>query len=103
MARAHITAVPAWRMATFRFATHIELHRARMTTKSGDRSGGLARARRAWSTLPADRRSQTLELVLREVERSSTQASLTRCGMRAQSVSWCRGNDHAENKPDTQA
>ncbi|MFV2115197.1 helix-turn-helix domain-containing protein [Micromonospora sp. LOL_025] len=94
-------AVPAWRMATFRsmlyarlgivgpgeqaqtdadrlrpppltrFATHIELHRALMMAKSGDRSGGLAYARRAWATLPADRRSQTLGLVLQEVERAA--------------------------------
>ncbi|MGC4807489.1 helix-turn-helix domain-containing protein [Micromonospora sp. DT233] len=94
-------AVPAWRMATFRsmlyarlgmvrpgeqaqtdadrlrpatltrFATHIELHRALMMTKAGDRPGGLTHARRAWATLPADRRSQTLSLVLREVEQAA--------------------------------
>ncbi len=51
----------------------IELHRALMMTKSGDRSGGLAYARRAWATLPADRRSQTLGLVLQEVERAARQ------------------------------
>ncbi|MEW2444583.1 helix-turn-helix domain-containing protein [Micromonospora marina] len=94
-------AVPAWRMATFRsmlfarlglvrpgeqaqtdadrmrpasltrFATHIDLHRALMTAKAGDRPGGLAYARRAWAALPADRRSQTLGLVLREVEEAA--------------------------------
>ncbi|MFF0151346.1 helix-turn-helix domain-containing protein [Micromonospora sp. NPDC005203] len=94
-------AVPAWRMATFRsmlyarlgmvgpgeqaqtdadrlrpaaltrFATHIELHRALMMTKAGDRSGGVQYAQRAWAALPADRRSQTLGLVLREVERAA--------------------------------
>ncbi|MGJ3228940.1 helix-turn-helix domain-containing protein [Micromonospora aurantiaca (nom. illeg.)] len=94
-------AVPSWRMATFRsmlyarlglvgpgeqaqsdadrwrppsltrFATHIELHRALMMAKAGDGSGGLAYARRAWAALPAERRSQTLGLVLREVERAA--------------------------------
>ncbi|MET8118806.1 helix-turn-helix transcriptional regulator [Micromonospora sp. NPDC005291] len=94
-------AVPVWRMATFRsmlyarlgmihpgeqaqadadrlrpasltrFATHIELHRALMMTKAGDSSGGLGHARRAWAALPADRRSQTLGLVLREVEKAA--------------------------------
>ncbi|WP_327037628.1 helix-turn-helix transcriptional regulator [Micromonospora maris] len=96
-------AVPAWRMATFRsmlyarlgitrtgeqaqtdadrlrppsltrFATHIELHRALMMAKAGDRTTGLAYARQAWTALPADRRSQTLGLVLREVERAARQ------------------------------
>ncbi|MFG1842059.1 helix-turn-helix domain-containing protein [Micromonospora sp. NPDC049175] len=94
-------AVPAWRMASFRsmlyarlgmvrpgelaqtdadrlrpagltrFATHIELHRALMMAKAGDRSGGVAHARGAWAALPADRRSQTLGLVVREVERAA--------------------------------
>ena len=96
-------AVPAWRMATFRsmlyarlgltrqgeqaqadadrlrpasltrFATHIELHRALMMAKAGDQDGGLAHARRAWAALPTDRRSQTLSLVLQEVEKASRQ------------------------------
>lgn len=95
------SAVPPWRMATFRsmlyarlgmlregeqaqweadrwrpptltrFATHIELHRALMMAHSGDRAGGMAYARRAWSALPVERRSQTLGLVLREVERAA--------------------------------
>jgi transcriptional regulator with XRE-family HTH domain len=96
-------AVPAWRMATFRsmlyarlglihpgekaqsdadrlrpaaltrFATHIELHRALMMAKAGDGPGGLAHARRAWTALPTDRRSQTLSLVLTEVEKAARQ------------------------------
>jgi hypothetical protein len=96
-------AVPAWRMATFRsmlyarlgliqpgeqaqtdadrlrpasltrFATHIELHRALMMAKAGDGPGGLAHARRAWAALPTNRRSQTLGLVLREVEKAARQ------------------------------
>lgn len=95
------SAVPAWRLATIRslmlarqgrlaegttaqdeadrlrpaglprFATHIELHRALTLARSGDRSGGLALARSAWSALPETRRSQTLSLVLEEVKRAA--------------------------------
>ncbi|PWU46713.1 DNA-binding protein [Micromonospora globispora] len=94
------TAVPPWRMATFRsmlyarlgmpgpgveaqeeadrtrpaglprFATHIELHRGLTVAKAGDKAGGVAYARRAWNALPAERRSQSLALMLREVERA---------------------------------
>ncbi len=94
-------AVPPWRMATFRsmlwarlgdvrraeaaqhdadqgrpsaltrFATHIELHRGLLMAHAGDRGGGLAYARAAMDALPADRRSQTLRLVLGEVERAA--------------------------------
>ncbi|WP_433536390.1 helix-turn-helix domain-containing protein [Micromonospora sp. CA-249363] len=94
------TAVPPWRMATFRsmlyarlgmlgpgseaqqeadrtrpaglprFATHIELHRGLTMAKAGDRAGGVAYARQAWEALPAERRSQSLALMLREVERT---------------------------------
>ncbi|MFF5172301.1 helix-turn-helix domain-containing protein [Micromonospora sp. NPDC000089] len=94
------TAVPPWRMATFRsmlyarlgmpgpggeaqeeadrtrpvglprFATHVELHRGLTMAKAGDRAGGVAYARRAWEALPAERRSQSLALMLREVERA---------------------------------
>jgi hypothetical protein len=94
-------AVPPWRMATFRsmlwarlgdvrrgeeaqddadkgrpaeltrFATHIELHRGLMMAHAGDHEGGLAYARAAMDALPVERRSQTLRLVLREVERTA--------------------------------
>lgn len=94
-------AVPPWRMATFRsmlwarlgdvrrgeqaqaeaddgrppelvrFATHIELHRGLMMAHAGDREGGLAYARAAMDALPAERRSQTLRLVLAEVQRAA--------------------------------
>lgn len=94
-------AVPPWRMATFRsmlyarlgdvrrgelaqgeadqgrpaelvrFATHIELHRGLMMAHAGDRDGGLAYARAAMDALPPERRSQTLRLVLAEVERAA--------------------------------
>jgi hypothetical protein len=94
-------AVPPWRMATFRsmlwarlgdvkrgelaqaeaddgrpkelvrFATHIELHRGLMMAHAGDKAGGLAYAKAAMDALPAERRSQTLRLVLGEVERAA--------------------------------
>lgn len=97
-------AVPPWRMATFRsmlwarlgdvrrgeraqadadgsrpaeltrFATHIQLHRGLMMIKAGDREGGLRFARAAMDALPADRRSQTLRLVMAEVELAATPA-----------------------------
>lgn len=54
-----------------RFATHIELHRGLMMAKAGDKAGGLAYARHALSALPAERRSQTLGLVVQEVERAA--------------------------------
>jgi len=93
-------AVPEWRMATFtsmllsrlgeptavdaqdwadrtrpvslpRFATHIELHRSLMLVKSGDRAGGVGYARSALARLPQQKHSQSLRLMLREVERSA--------------------------------
>ncbi|WP_027661503.1 helix-turn-helix domain-containing protein [Salinispora fenicalii] len=96
------TAVPPWRMATFRsmlyarlgmpgpgseaqneadrtrpvdlprFATHIELHRGLTMVKAGDSAGGVAYARRAMDELPADRQSQSLALMLREVEQAAS-------------------------------
>lgn len=95
------TAVPPWRMETFRsmlyarlgipgpgteaqeeadrtrpadlprFATHIELHRGLTMVKSGDRAGGVAYAQRAMDALPVERRSQSLTLMLREVEQAA--------------------------------
>lgn len=94
-------AVPPWRMATFRsmlyarlgdarrgeqaqaaadegrpaeltrFSTHIELHRGLLQVRSGDRAGGLAYAQAAFNSLPPESRSQTLRLVLAEVERAA--------------------------------
>lgn len=92
-------AVPEWRMATFtsmllsrlgdpraveaqdaadatrpatlpRFATHIEMHRGLMMAKAGDRAGGVTYAREALSALPPERHSQSLRLMLAEVERA---------------------------------
>ncbi|MFY1636055.1 helix-turn-helix domain-containing protein [Solwaraspora sp. WMMB335] len=93
-------AVPQWRMATFtsmllarlgepaavgaqdwadrtrpaslqRFATHIELHRGLMLVRSGDRTEGLRQARTALARLPQAKHSQSLRLMLREVERAA--------------------------------
>lgn len=96
-------AVPGWRMATFRsmlyarlgdvrrgeqaqaeaddsrpaelvrFATHIELHRGLMMAHAGDRSGGSVYAHAAMEALPVERRSQTLRLVLGEIERAAAE------------------------------
>ncbi|MGC9665845.1 helix-turn-helix domain-containing protein [Planosporangium sp. 12N6] len=52
-----------------RFATHVELHRALMLVKTGDVAGGRAYARAALDRLPAQDRSQSLKLLLAEVER----------------------------------
>jgi hypothetical protein len=94
-------AVPEWRMATFtsmllsrlgdpkateaqdwadrtrpdslpRFATHIELHRGLMLAKSGDLAGGVAYARGALAKLPPAKHSQSLRLMLTEVERAGS-------------------------------
>lgn len=100
-------AVPPWRMATFRsmlwarlgdvrrgeqaqdeaddgrpaelvrFATHIELHRGLMMAHAGDGESGLEYARAAMDALPVERRSQTLRLVLREVERAAASGDST--------------------------
>lgn len=51
-----------------RFATHIELHRGLMLAKAGDVAGGRAYARAALARLPAQKRSQSLKLMLAEVE-----------------------------------
>ncbi|MDG4763847.1 helix-turn-helix transcriptional regulator [Solwaraspora sp. WMMD406] len=93
-------AVPEWRMATFtsmllsrlgdpgaveaqewadrtrpaslpRFATHIELHRGLLLVKSGDQAEGVRYARSALAGLPAAKHSQSLRLILREVERAA--------------------------------
>jgi transcriptional regulator with XRE-family HTH domain len=93
-------AVPEWRMATFtsmllarlgepsatdaqewadrtrptslaRFATHIELHRGLMLVRSGDHAEGLRHARSALARLPSAKHSQSLRLMLREVERAA--------------------------------
>jgi transcriptional regulator with XRE-family HTH domain len=52
-----------------RFATHIELHRGLMLVKAGDRRGGLTYARNALATLPAEKLSLSLRLMMEEIER----------------------------------
>jgi hypothetical protein len=54
--------------ALTRFATHIELHRGLMLAKSGEARGGRAYARAALDRLPPDKHSQSLRLILAEVE-----------------------------------
>jgi tetratricopeptide (TPR) repeat protein len=58
-----------------RFATHIELHRGLVLAKSGDLSDGTAYARAALDRLPPDKRSQSLKLILAEVERAQPPAT----------------------------
>ncbi|MFJ3931718.1 MULTISPECIES: helix-turn-helix domain-containing protein [unclassified Streptomyces] len=53
-----------------RFATHLEMHRGLMLTRSGDPSGGSAHARTALDALPPEKHSLTLRLLMAEVERT---------------------------------
>ncbi|GAA1821302.1 helix-turn-helix transcriptional regulator [Planosporangium flavigriseum] len=55
-----------------RFATHIELHRGLMLAKAGDLNVGKAYARAALNRLPIDKRSQSLRLMLAEVDQVAT-------------------------------
>ncbi|MFI1869582.1 helix-turn-helix domain-containing protein [Streptomyces jumonjinensis] len=52
-----------------RFGTHLEMHRGLMLAKSGDKNGGRAYARAALETLPPEKHSLTLRLLMAEVER----------------------------------
>jgi len=51
-----------------RFATHLELHQALMLARSGDRENGVAHARAAMAKLPRAKHSQSLRLMLAEIE-----------------------------------
>jgi hypothetical protein len=53
-----------------RFGTHVELHRALMLARAGDRAEGIAQARKAMAALPPERHSLSLRLMLAEVERA---------------------------------
>lgn len=55
-----------------RFATHLELHRGLMLVRSGDVAGGVAYARSAMDRLPKAKHSQSLKLMLTEIERGPT-------------------------------
>jgi tetratricopeptide (TPR) repeat protein len=52
-----------------RFATHLELHQALMLVRSGDRETGVMHARAAMAKLPRAKHSQSLRLMLTEIER----------------------------------
>ncbi|WP_282692934.1 helix-turn-helix transcriptional regulator [Streptomyces sp. CC208A] len=53
-----------------RFATHLEMHRGLMLTRSGDTQGGTAYARAALDSLPPEKHSLTLRLLMAEIEQS---------------------------------
>ena len=53
-----------------RFSTHIELHRALMMAKRGNREGGIAHAREALAQLPRERLDVALRLRMSEIERA---------------------------------
>lgn len=61
-----------------RFATHIELHRGLMLTKTGDVDAGRAYARAAMAKLPPERHSLSLRLMLTEIEREPKNRVVTR-------------------------
>jgi transcriptional regulator with XRE-family HTH domain len=52
-----------------RFATHLELHQALMLVRSGDRETGVSVGRAAMAKLPRAKHSQSLRLMLAEIER----------------------------------
>lgn len=58
-----------------RFATHIELHRGLMLSRSGDYGAGVAYAEAALQRLPENKRSQSLVLMLDEIRRTDTSAA----------------------------
>ncbi|MFE2857382.1 multiprotein-bridging factor 1 family protein [Streptomyces lavendulae] len=51
-----------------RFATHLELHRALMLTRSGDRTGGITHATTAMNALPPEKHSLTLRMLMEEIQ-----------------------------------
>lgn len=53
-----------------RFATHLEMHRGLMLARSGDKSGGVKYAQNALNSLPAEKHSLTLRLLMKEVDHS---------------------------------
>ncbi|GCD33738.1 hypothetical protein OEIGOIKO_01461 [Streptomyces chrestomyceticus JCM 4735] len=53
-----------------RFATHLEMHRGLMLARSGDVSGGVTYAQNALDSLPPEKHSLTLRLLMAEVEQS---------------------------------
>ncbi|GHF51592.1 hypothetical protein GCM10010218_36510 [Streptomyces mashuensis] len=53
-----------------RFATHLEMHRGLMLSRSGDKQGGTDYARAALDALPPEKHSLTLRLLMAEVQGS---------------------------------
>lgn len=51
-----------------RFRTHLDMHRGLLLARAGDRSGGVGLARAALDTLPRDKHSLTLRMLMSEVE-----------------------------------
>ncbi|MGH8876447.1 MAG: helix-turn-helix domain-containing protein [Stackebrandtia sp.] len=54
-----------------RFKTHAELHRGLTMVTSGDPTGGVAYAKAALDSLPADKRSQSLMLMMAEIRKAA--------------------------------
>jgi hypothetical protein len=54
-----------------RFATHIALHRGLMMVKAHDVSAGIDHARDALDSLPVERHSLSLRLMMAEIERTA--------------------------------
>ncbi len=52
-----------------RFATHLELHRGLMLVRSGDRAEGIAHAGAAMDRLPKQKHSQSLRLMMEEIQK----------------------------------
>ncbi|GAA2098653.1 hypothetical protein GCM10009759_29830 [Kitasatospora saccharophila] len=50
-----------------RFRTHLEMHRGLMLARSGDRSGGVGYARAALDSLPREKHSLTLRMLMDEI------------------------------------
>ncbi|MEW1719579.1 helix-turn-helix transcriptional regulator [Streptomyces sp. NPDC093109] len=53
-----------------RFATHLEMHRGLMLVRSGDKSGGIEYAQDALNSLPKEKHSLTLRLLMDEIKKS---------------------------------
>lgn len=53
-----------------RFATHLEMHKGLMLARAGDRKGGTSYARTALESLPPEKHSLTLRMLMDEVQQS---------------------------------
>jgi transcriptional regulator with XRE-family HTH domain len=66
--QAHDAATAALPATLPRFRTHLEMHRALMMARAGDHAGGTAYARAALNSLPPEKHSLTLRMLLTEIE-----------------------------------